>query len=351
MIGLAAVTFVAVVGHGLQTSVGHAVDQAVSADYVVTADDGVSPLTSDVAAALAAQPGVQAVSSVRQDTASIEGSDQSVSGIDPNTIADLMTFDWNEGSDAAFATLGTSGAVVQRHFAEDHGLSVGSTFSLLTPQGRKIDLTVRGTYTPPKLDPILGPVLISSSAFDASFERPRDVLALVDTSGGVSTGRTNALQQALSPFPEATLHTRADFATGRQKEIRTTLNVLYALLALSIVVSLIGMINTVVLSVHERTREVGMLRAIGMTPRQLRRMLRHESVITALIGSALGLPLGLFLAALVAPALSKEGVAFAVPIGTLGLFATVAVLAGVGAAMLPARRASRLNVLDALQYE
>jgi putative ABC transport system permease protein len=351
MIGLAAVTFVAVVGQGLQTSVGHAVEQAISADYVVTADDGVGPLTPDAAAALAGEPGVQAVSSVRQDTASIDGSDQSVSGIDPRTIADVMTFDWNEGSDATFATLGTGGAVLQRHFAEDHGLGVGSTFSVLTAQGRKIDLTVRGTYTPPKLDPILGPILISSSAFDASFERTRDVLALVDTTGGISTEQTNALQQALSPFPEATLHTRADFATGRQKEIRTTLNVLYALLALSIVVSLIGMINTVVLSVHERTSEVGMLRAIGMTPRQLRRMLRHESVITALIGAALGLPLGLFLAALVTRALSKEGVAFAVPIGTLGLFAMVAVLAGVCAAMLPARRASRLNVLEALQYE
>ena len=120
---------------------------------------------------------------------------------------------------------------------------------------------------------------------------------------------------------------------------------------MSIVVSLFGMINTVVLSVFERTRELGMLRAIGMTRRQVRRMVRHESVITALIGAALGLPLGLFLAALVTRALADEGVAFSVPVPTLAVFTIVAIVAGLVAAIIPARRASRLNVLKALQYE
>jgi putative ABC transport system permease protein len=117
------------------------------------------------------------------------------------------------------------------------------------------------------------------------------------------------------------------------------------------VVSLFGMVNTLVLSVFERTRELGMLRAVGMTRRQARQMIRHESVITALIGAALGLPLGIFLSALVAQALSQYGVGFSLPVGTLAVFALVAVLAGVLAAVLPARRASRLNVLKALQYE
>ena len=113
---------------------------------------------------------------------------------------------------------------------------------------------------------------------------------------------------------------------------------LYVLLAMSIVVSLFGMVNTVVLSVFERTRELGMLRAIGMTRRQVRRMVRHESVITALIGAALGLPLGMFLAALVTRALADEGVAFSVPVPTLVVFTLIAIVAGLFAAILPARR-------------
>ena len=126
---------------------------------------------------------------------------------------------------------------------------------------------------------------------------------------------------------------------------------LYVLLGFSIVVSLFGMVNTLVLSVFERTRELGMLRAIGMTRRQARRMIRHETVITALIGAALGLGLGVFLALLATQALSQYDVALSLPVPTLAAFTLVAVLAGIGAAILPARRASRLNVLDALHYE
>jgi putative ABC transport system permease protein len=123
------------------------------------------------------------------------------------------------------------------------------------------------------------------------------------------------------------------------------------LLALSVIVSLFGMVNTLVLSVFERTRELGMLRAVGMTRRQARSMIRQESIITALIGAALGMPLGIFLAALVAHALSQYGVGLSVAITPLVVFAVIAMLAGVMAAILPARRAARLNVLEALQYE
>jgi putative ABC transport system permease protein len=129
------------------------------------------------------------------------------------------------------------------------------------------------------------------------------------------------------------------------------LNVLYALLALSVIVSLFGIVNTLVLTVFERTRELGMLRAIGMTRRQVRRMIRHESIVTALIGAALGIAVGVLLAALVTQALSDQGIVFAVPYMTLVVFVAVAILAGVVAAIFPARRASRLNVLEALQYE
>ncbi len=126
---------------------------------------------------------------------------------------------------------------------------------------------------------------------------------------------------------------------------------LYVLLGFSVVVSLFGMVNTLVLAVYERTRELGMLRAVGMTRRQARRMIRQESVITALIGAALGIPLGVFLSALVTQALSKYGIGFSLPVPELVAFTTVAIVAGVLAAIIPARRASRIDVLAALQYE
>ena len=126
---------------------------------------------------------------------------------------------------------------------------------------------------------------------------------------------------------------------------------LYVLLALSVIVSLFGMVNTLALSVYERTRELGMLRAVGTTRRQARRMIRHEGVITALIGAALGIPLGLFLALLVTKALSQFDVRYVIPVGTLVIFADRPFFAGLVAALLPARRAARLNVLQALQYE
>jgi putative ABC transport system permease protein len=133
--------------------------------------------------------------------------------------------------------------------------------------------------------------------------------------------------------------------------MQTILAMLYVLLGFSVIVSLFGMVNTMVLSVFERTREIGMLRTVGMTRRQTRRMIRNESVITALIGATLGLGLGLFLAGMVTKAMSDYDLAFSVPVPMLAGFTVFAVLAGVGAAIMPARRASRLDVLDALHYE
>ena len=126
---------------------------------------------------------------------------------------------------------------------------------------------------------------------------------------------------------------------------------LYVLLTLAVIISLFGMVNTLILTVFERTRELGMLRAIGMTRRQTRRMIRHESIVTALIGAALGLPLGIFLAFLVTQALGEFDVRFELPTGQLIVFAVIAIIVGILAAIAPARRAAKLNVLRALQYE
>ncbi len=309
-----------------------------------------APLSPQARRALATQPGVETVSGVRQGSASVFGSDELVAGVDPATIAQVVSFDWDERSDASLAALGASGAVLQRGFADEHDLGVGSGSASRRRRGRGSSSRFGGST--PRRSSTRSSARSSSrsrrSTPRSSGLRTRSCSSPRAASCPIRSGRPRAGAQR---FPEAELQTKAEFAEGRQKEIKDLLTCSTSCSSLSMVVSLFGMVNTVVLSVFERTRELGMLRAIGMTRRQVRRMIRHESVITALIGAALGLPLGIFLAALATQALADEGVAFSLPGTTLVVFALIAVGAGILAAALPARRASRLNVLEALQYE
>ena len=209
-----------------------------------------------------------------------------------------------------------------------------------------MNLRIRAIYDPPRFDSMLGSVVVPQTTFDRFFDRPSDTLTLV-----WSDGPRSALAGALAAYPDARVVSDDTFVDERVAEIDGIINVLYALLALSVIVSLFGMVNTLVLAVYERTREIGMLRAVGLTRRQTRRMIRHEGVVTALIGAALGLPIGIALAGAVTHALADYDVSLSIPVGSLVVFAVIAIIAGVAAAVLPARRASRLNVLEALQYE
>jgi putative ABC transport system permease protein len=152
-------------------------------------------------------------------------------------------------------------------------------------------------------------------------------------------------------FADAKIQTRDEFKHNFEAPINKLLNLLYVLLALSVIVSLFGIINTLVLTVFERTRELGMLRAVGMTRTQTRLMIGYESIVTALMGAALGIGVGIFLGALIIHALSSQGLVFSLPVVTIMLFVVAAIVVGILAAILPARRAARLNVLQALQYE
>jgi len=351
MIGLALITFVAVLASGLRDSVGQAISDQVSADYVVVSDDGFTPFEPAVDAAVAKVPGAEAVG-IRGDRGKSFGKQENVTGVDPETIASVYVFDWRAGgSNAVLGDLGKDGAVVEKAFADDHKLAVGKTFTVLAPSGKEVELTVKGIYEAPPFFKMLGEVTMPVQTFDSIFASPKNLYTFINTEGGTSPAAEQELQQAITGFPSVKLDTQAGFTKSQQASINPFLNLLYVLLALSVIVSLFGIVNTLVLSVFERTRELGMLRAVGMTRRQVRGMIRQESVITAMIGAVLGMVLGIFLAGLVTGALSSEGVVFSVPIGSLVVFLVIGVLAGMLAAIFPARRAARLNVLEALQYE
>jgi putative ABC transport system permease protein len=347
MIGITLVSFVAVLGKGVHDSFTNAVRDQFAADVVITSTDGWTPFTTKVDSPLRSVRGVTAVSSIRTDEALVDTAQATVSGVDAATLDGMFRFAWKDGSsDATLASLRRDGVIVKQSFGKGHHLGLGDRFTLTTPTGKRVRLTVRGVYQPPRFAEVTGGIVVSQSTFDRTFDRPQNAYTLVRGTASVAQ-----LQRALQAYPDAKVQTRDAFVKSQSSFVGQISNILYVLLALSIVVSIFGLINTLALSMFERTRELGMLRAVGLSRRQTRRMVRHESIITALIGAGLGLPIGTLLAAGVVHALGKYGVQFSLPVWSLVRFTLLAVSCGTLAAIMPARRAARLNVLQALQYE
>jgi putative ABC transport system permease protein len=345
VIGVMLVTAVTVVAGGLRSESVGALEQRVQAQSVITGADGWSPIDPQTARIAAATPGVHGVSSIRQDSGLAFGKRQYVNAVDPATITKLFAYDYKSGTAADVASLGRTGALVDEGWATDHGLKVGDRFTVTAPRGDRLSLQVRAIEHSAVLDPLsLGPITISDAAFAGAFDAQRNRLTLVDGGGP-------ALDKAMAAFPDAKVDTKAGFVSDQTKFIGTILGILWVLLALAVIISLFGIVNTLVLSTFERMRELGTLRAVGMSRRQVRRMVRHESVITALIGAVIGIAAGLGLAAIGVAMLGKYGIAYTIPAGPLVAVAVVAIVAGVLAAVLPARRASRIDVLSALAYE
>jgi putative ABC transport system permease protein len=348
MIGLALVTAVSVLAAGLRASFEDAVKTEFHADYALTSQNGFLPTSIDSATALRKSGVATAVAGVRAGDGRAFGNTIQVTAVDPG-FSQMIRLKWTLGSATSLDRLGRVGAVVDKSYAKSHHLHAGSSFEVETPGGNTIPLRLAAIFDPPQGGSPFGRVTMSAATFDAAYPNPQNVFAFVNAPGGVTPANTAALTNVLRPFPDAKIQTEQQFISNQEKGLDKFLILLYVLLGLSIIVSLFGIVNTLVLTVFERTREIGMLRAVGMTRRQTRRMIRHESIVTALIGAALGIPFGILLAGLFDRAIGD--VPFRVPGGTLVVFVVAAIIVGLIAAIFPARRASRLNVLNALQYE
>jgi putative ABC transport system permease protein len=348
-IGIALVTAVSVLGQGLKDTTTGSLKDRVSATYVVVDKDGYTPISASAERDVAAAKGVRTVSGLRQDGALAFGDEESVNVVDPATVGRVLDFDWKQGDRSVLAGLGRHGAIADEGWAKEHHLAVGDRFSITSAAGERIALRVDGIEKSPVIDVLgLGPITISrDAAHAAGLRETRSRFALVDA----PRADKEALTAALRRHPEVQVQTKDAYIDTQAKAIDPLLGIFYVLLALAVIVSLFGLVNALVLSTFERTRELGMLRAVGMTRRQLRRMVRHESIITAVLGAALGMAAGMGIAALAVLKWGDIGLAFGLPVGALVAFTVVAVLAGVLAAVLPARRAARMDVLDALAYE
>jgi len=348
MIGLALVTLVATLAAGITQTFRGAVDELFTGDYAITAQNNFSPIPIDAAAAVADVPGVEAIGSTRTGEARVFDATEFVTAVDDGMAA-VITLDWVEGSQAVLSELGANGAFVDDGFADEHDLAVGDPLTVIVPSGKRLELEVRGVFEPPAGGSPFGSVTFSAETFDREYQSPRNLYSFIQMRGDESEENTRALEAALADFPNAKSVTREEFVDNQISGLNQVLNILYVLLALSVIVSLFGIVNTLVLTVFERTRELGMLRAIGMTRRQVRRMIRHESVITALIGGVLGIALGILLGGLLIARV--DFIEFSLPTAQIVVFAVLTIVVGIVAAIFPARRAARLNPLEALQYE
>ena len=351
MIGLALVAFVTVFAAGIKGSISRAVDRNFEGDLVVQNVDGFSQIPTRSASAIARVRGVGTVSSMWVAAGRIGDEDIRATGVDPRSVNRVLSLDWKHGTPAVLSRLGPRGTVVDDAWARSKRIGVGDRLRIRTPLERRPVLTVRGTVTD-NAD-LIGNVLVTEATLRRDFGTTAPTTTFVKVEPGADAG---AVQRRISRavdrrFPTTEVLNQKELKDKQASQVNQLLGLVYVLLSLAVIVSLFGIVNTLALSIHERTRELGLLRAVGMSRAQVRRMIRYESVITALIGAMLGMVLGVVFAALVSRPLAEQGFTLTYPIPSLVLLLILAGIAGVVAAIGPDRRASRIDVLEALAYE
>jgi putative ABC transport system permease protein len=355
VIAVVLVGFITVFAESAKASVESEVERGVTADLVVQPSGfggGFAGFTPEVTRTVSEVDGVAAVSSFAASQAQITYPDGDtavtfVGAVDPRSLSEMIQPRMEQGE---FVDLAPGGVLVDRQIAEDHDLEVGTPIGVLVTGGGQLDLQVAGISDDPTM---LGLWTIHVEDYEQVVDQRLDFQVFATVEDGASLGAVQAdITDALEPFPGLEVLDRDGFVGDLADQLSAFVNVIYGLLALSIFIAMFGVANTLSLSVHERTRELGLLRAVGMARAQLRSAIRWEAVLIAVLGTVVGLALGLVLSWVLVTALEGFGLTtFAVPFGTLLIQVVVAAALAVLASIRTARRAARLNVLEAIATE
>jgi putative ABC transport system permease protein len=340
MIGLALVSTIAVLGASLTASVTHSVDSAINADYIIS---GNGPFSRSAVAAISHVPGVSTATTAYQGQFEFRGSLSTLTAVSTPRLT--QTIDLHVLAGRGAPALAAGELLIDSTAARSHNLHVGSIVPVRFARTGSTTMRVGGIFTP---NPLAGSFFAGDSFFRAHFDNPLPIIVLLRTAPG--TPNINpALNRILDPYANVSAKTRAQFESDQKHQVDQLLGLVYVLLALAVVIALIGIVNTLVLSVLERTHEIGLLRAVGMQRRQVKSMIRSEAVIIALFGAIVGIVIGTALGVALASALRNHSVTtIAVPISSLIAFLILSALLGLAAAGWPARRAAKLDVLAAI---
>lgn len=346
MIGLALVSMVTILSASLKASFNAALEETLRADLTVSTSS-LTTFSPDVATLIREVPEVAAVSEFRQNAFRFRGADNFLTAVDPATIEQVATVDMITGTTSALAQ---GSILVYKDVAEENGFKQGDTVTLEFPSTGAQRFVVGGIYGENRL---VGDWVISLDTYERNYTEQLDTFVLVKGRPGVSpSALQHAVEGKVGDFPNIQVQDQAAFREKQAGFIDQILGLVTALLLLAVIIALFGIVNTLSLSIFERTREIGLLRAVGMTRRQLRSMVRWESVIIAVFGALLGLALGVFFGFSLQQALKGQGLSeLRIPATQLIVYVVLAGLAGVAAAVLPARKAAKLNVLEAITYE
>ncbi len=338
MVGVALVAFATIFAAGAKSTVNDAIDSGLRGQAVLQNQDGFSPFSAGATKRVAAVDGVERLAALRFVDARVDGEEPGVTGVDVATFGALYA--------TTLPRLTDGDVAVSKGYAEEHGTKVGERLAVTTPTAKRLELRVAGIVEDKGL--FLGDLIVANTLVARDFAQTKDSLVFVAYAGGA---RTKArIDAAIArDFPQTELLTAGEFKDQQAGQVDQLLGLIYALLALTVVVAMFGIVNTLVLSVTERTRELGMMRAIGTSRWQVRRLIGFEAVITAQIGGVLGIGLGVLLALLVTRAI--DDFSLTIPFLLLVLLFLAASVAGVIASVLPARRAARLDPLQALAHE
>jgi putative ABC transport system permease protein len=346
MIGLALVAFVSIFAQSLKVSSARTLDEVLKADFIVNTEQ-FAPFTPQAARDLRELPEVSAVADFRVGVLQFRQETKDVSGVDPTVLQDVVEIDLQQGS---VQDIAGGGVLVFEDEAERYGFEVGEKIPVRFSRTGDRELRIAGIFRENRL---VGNYLMSAEDFGENFTSGLSIVALARIAPGVDPddART-AVERVLDGYPNLGLTDQTEFKQQQEDQINQLLGLISALLALALIIAFTGIANTLALSVFERTREIGVLRAVGMSRGQVRSMIRWEAVIVTVFGAVLGTAVGVFFGWALVAALKDQGITdLAVPGGQLVVYVIVAALLSLVAAILPARRAARLDVLAAIATE